>query len=139
MTPFPAIGCGSAPGRAFNTSSRIPDMDSHWLSHNIRGYHRVTGYVGTHCAFWRIASVMRQADEEYFLLLHVRLFPLLVLFISVFISPAFAQSNPSPAACGLPKQGKIRLTVTYTLTANCAQTGELQIDEDVTLTIVGGG
>ena len=48
--------------------------------------------------------------------------------------------NPAAAACGLPAQGCIVETVTYTLTADCTQTGPLYINKDsITVTIDGKG
>ena len=37
-------------------------------------------------------------------------------------------TNPTPDVCGLPKSGEIFTTVTYTLSSNCTQTGELRGD-----------
>ena len=60
-------------------------------------------------------------------------------------SSIFAQTNPPVAACGLPAQGVIWASVTYTLTADCAQTGRITIysppdgDPRISLTINGGG
>ncbi len=54
---------------------------------------------------------------------------------------ALAQ-GPTPAACGLPKQGTINGQVTYTLTANCTQTGTLDMATAAnayTVTIQGEG
>ena len=71
---------------------------------------------------------------------------LLILFVALFAAPAFGQSdptNPTTAACGLPAQGTIVASVTYTLTANCTQTRWLEIKTaetpNITLTINGGG
>lgn len=56
-----------------------------------------------------------------------------------------AQGNPTPADCGLPAEGTIRSSVTYTLTADCAQTGALTISTpsvgspDTVLTVDGSG
>ena len=50
----------------------------------------------------------------------------------------FAQTNPTPAACGLPTEGDIRGIVTYTLTSNCVQTDLLSLHEGA-ITIVGNG
>ncbi len=58
------------------------------------------------------------------------------------INPALAQTNPPVAACGLPAQGVIVLSATYTLSADCAQTGRITIasaDPQITVTINGGG
>ncbi|MCY3832506.1 MAG: hypothetical protein OXG85_05785, partial [Chloroflexi bacterium] len=55
--------------------------------------------------------------------------------------PASAQTTPAVAACGLPAEGSIR-AATYTLTADCAQTGSLTIASRIpaqTVTINGGG
>lgn len=43
------------------------------------------------------------------------------------------------AACGLPAAGRIFTTVTYTLTADCTQTGALTTSGGITVTINGGG
>lgn len=65
------------------------------------------------------------------------------LILLAFPAPAFTQSNPTVAACGLPASGTIVESVTYTLTADCSQTGYLEIKTaetpNVTLTINGGG
>lgn len=59
-------------------------------------------------------------------------------------SSIFAQTNPPVAACGLPAQGVIWASVTYTLTADCAQTGTITIADAIigqpkfSLTINGG-
>ena len=70
-----------------------------------------------------------------------------VLFLLLFVLPAYSQSdptNPTPdPTCGLPKEGTIVATVTYTLKANCTQTGWLEIKTSqtpsITLTINGAG
>ncbi len=65
-----------------------------------------------------------------------------------FLAPAYTQSDPpsnppEDTTCGLPKSGTIVASVTYTLRANCSQTGTLQIKTadtpNVTLTIDGKG
>ena len=58
-----------------------------------------------------------------------------------FSAPAAtsAQTNPSPAACGLPAGGSIILAATYTLTADCTQTSGLEVSSNVTLTVNGAG
>jgi len=56
--------------------------------------------------------------------------------------PALAQTNPTVAACGLPTEGTIWATVTYTLTADCVQTGLISIVNATppkVVTINGGG
>ena len=54
---------------------------------------------------------------------------------------ATLRPNPPLAACGLPTEGEIYQSVTYTLTANCTQTDFLRIDTvyDTTVTIEGNG
>lgn len=69
---------------------------------------------------------------------------LLIVFLSIFAAPAFAQGNPTvDPTCRLPKQGVIVASVTYTLIANCEQTGTLEIKTantpNITLTINGEG
>jgi len=70
---------------------------------------------------------------------------LLILFPLLFAAPAYSQSsNPTEdPTCGLPKEGTIVATVTYTLKANCTQTGWLEIKtsetSNITLTINGMG
>ncbi len=54
-------------------------------------------------------------------------------------NPALAQDIPETAACGLPAAGLLSQAVTYTLTADCEQTGLLQIAADAVITINGGG
>lgn len=67
----------------------------------------------------------------------VALFCLLLALFS--LSPAHAQTNPTPASCGLPTGGAIVQTVTYTLTADCTQTARLEVTDSADLTIVGAG
>lgn len=65
---------------------------------------------------------------------------LFCLLLALFtLSPARAQTNPTPASCGLPTGGTIVQTVTYTLTADCTQTANLIVSESTDLTIVGAG
>ena len=62
----------------------------------------------------------------------------LLLYLFSASAPTLAQTN---AACGLPAEGSIR-EATYTLTADCAQTGKLTIANRIpaqTVTINGGG
>jgi len=55
-------------------------------------------------------------------------------------APALAQSNPTVTACGLPAQGIIVSSVTYTMTADCVLTGSLQArTTSITVTVNGGG
>ena len=54
-------------------------------------------------------------------------------------NPALAQDIPATAPCGLPAAGLLSQAVTYTLSANCEQTGLLQIAADAVITINGGG
>ena len=54
-------------------------------------------------------------------------------------SPALAQDIPETAPCGLPAAGLLSQTVTYTLSADCEQTGLLEIAADAVITINGGG
>ena len=49
------------------------------------------------------------------------------------------QTNPALAACGLPVSGQIVSSVTYTLTADCTQTGQLSVSGNSTVTINGAG
>ena len=52
----------------------------------------------------------------------------------------YPTSNPPVAACGLPAEGCIVESVTYTLTADCTQTGPLYVTIDgMSVTIEGGG
>ena len=60
------------------------------------------------------------------------------LFSVLALSSVYAQGNPTLAACGLPTEGSITAAVTYTLTANCTQTGTLSITAP-NVTIVGAG
>ncbi|MCY4247797.1 MAG: hypothetical protein OXE95_09525, partial [Chloroflexi bacterium] len=65
-----------------------------------------------------------------------------LIICAVFLGamPALAQTpipNPTVAACGLPAQGTISSAATYDLTADCAQTGLLTLNAD--LTINGNG
>ena len=54
-------------------------------------------------------------------------------------NPALAQDIPQTAACGLPAAGLLSQAVTYTLSADCEQTGLLEIAADAVVTINGGG
>ena len=68
----------------------------------------------------------------------------LLLLLPLLAAPVSAQSNPDvDPTCGLPKSGTIVESVTYTLTADCTQTGTLDIKTantpSVTLTINGAG
>ncbi len=57
-------------------------------------------------------------------------------------SSIFAQTNPPVAACGMPAEGTIWQSVTYTLSADCVLTGKLSIPSSNparTVTINGGG
>ena len=74
---------------------------------------------------------------------------LIVCAIFFGTSPALAQTLPPVAACGLPAEAEgensIKASVTYTLTADCEQTGEIAIanapagDPKFEVTINGGG
>ena len=70
---------------------------------------------------------------------------LLVLLFAFSSVPAQGQQNPTPAACELPASGQIVNSVTYTLTADCEQTGQLELlgppggQPGITLTIDGAG
>ncbi len=66
----------------------------------------------------------------------------LFLLLVAFLPLSIVRANPAVAACGLPAQGVITQTVTYTLTADCVQTGEIVIGNavpDLEVTINGGG
>ena len=69
--------------------------------------------------------------------------PVLLLLSLLSVIPAAAQSNPTPDTCGLPKKGSLYTAVTYTLTANCTQTGQIHISPNLpansTVTIDGKG
>ena len=52
-------------------------------------------------------------------------------------APAPAQSNPTKAPCGLPASGTIVAAETYTLIADCTQTGTLSVNAQATVTING--
>ncbi len=52
---------------------------------------------------------------------------------------AIAQDIPATEACGLPAAGLLSEAVIYTLSANCKQTGQLQIAAGANVTINGGG
>ena len=64
---------------------------------------------------------------------------ILLLCVLLFGFPAFAQTNPTPAACGFPTGGDIVADVTYTLTANCTQSAIVNLADDIDLTIIGNG
>ena len=72
---------------------------------------------------------------------------LLILLLSCFAASAFAQTPTNPHnpedGCGLPPQGVIVASVTYTLNRDCMQTGVLEIKTSQTpsirLEINGGG
>ena len=48
-------------------------------------------------------------------------------------------TNPNSEECGLPAQGAILSSVSYTLIADCTQTGDISLNPGVSLTINGGG
>ena len=54
-------------------------------------------------------------------------------------SAARIYSPPQPAACGLPSEGVLEQSATYSLVADCQQTGTLFIPKHVALTIEGNG
>ena len=63
-----------------------------------------------------------------------------VYLLAVLLPNGVAQAqNPTVAACGLPAAGDISQTVTYTLVADCTQTGRVRVISGTTLTINGGG
>ncbi len=70
---------------------------------------------------------------------------LLIGVILLCAGPAAAQNNPTPADCGLPAAGTIVASATWTLGADCDQTGELlptspSVEEPgFTITINGAG
>ena len=72
---------------------------------------------------------------------------LIVAWLAFLLSSAQAQGqNPTPADCGLPVSGNIIASATYTLSADCVQTGELNVatapagqQTGYTLTINGAG
>ena len=56
------------------------------------------------------------------------------------VVPAAAQAtNPPLADCGLPAQGRIVQSVTYTLNANCTLTGTLEVAADASITVTING
>ena len=66
----------------------------------------------------------------------------LFLLLVAFLPLSIVRANPAVAACGLPAQGVITQTVTYTLITDCVQTGEIVIGNavpDLEVTINGGG
>ncbi len=66
--------------------------------------------------------------------------PFLLTAWAIAGAPALAQSNPTVTACGLPAQGTIVSSVTYTMTADCALTGTLEAGQgSITVTVNGGG
>lgn len=70
-------------------------------------------------------------------LLPKRLVFLLALLILAAAPARAQQTNPATADCGLPTEGTIWQTVTYTLTADCTQTGELDLRGASVVTIEG--
>jgi hypothetical protein len=65
---------------------------------------------------------------------------LLLLVVMVGGASTVAQTqNPTVADCGLPAAGTITGTVTYTLTSDCAQTGEIKLNPGASVTINGEG
>ncbi len=68
----------------------------------------------------------------------------LILLLCAFcaLSSVSAQTNPPVAACGMPLEGEIQTSVTYSLSGDCALTDKLNIDYSgtvVTVTINGNG
>lgn len=65
---------------------------------------------------------------------------LLLALLMLAAAPARAQqTNPATADCGLPTEGTIYQTVTYTLTADCTQTGLLKLEASGVVKIDGAG
>ncbi len=73
--------------------------------------------------------------------MHKFALPLFFTFLLFALVPVRAQNNPTPATCGLPAEGSIVASVTYTLSADCTQTGGLAIGQgsSINLTINGNG
>ncbi len=75
----------------------------------------------------------------------MRYFALLLCCIFFAATPALAQTLPPIAACGLPAEGTIWQSVTYTLSGDCTQSGTITIASAGTeqspnsVTINGGG
>ena len=70
----------------------------------------------------------------------MKFFRLLLPLAFLLIPRAIAQSNPTVTTCGLPAQGTVVASVTYTLTADCVLTGTLEAGQtSVTVTVNGGG
>ena len=63
----------------------------------------------------------------------------LLLLLVAYLLPFANSIQAQVAACGLPTSGTITSSVTYTLTADCEQTGQLSISGNVTVTINGAG
>ena len=63
----------------------------------------------------------------------------LLLLLVAYLLPIANSIQAQVAACGLPTSGTITSSVTYTLTADCEQTGQLSISGNVTVTINGAG
>ncbi len=78
-------------------------------------------------------------------LMSTKLFMLLALLACFAIASALAQTNLPVTACGMPAGGVIFQTVTYTLSANCELTSQINIatapmgDPPIAVTINGGG
>lgn len=71
-----------------------------------------------------------------------RVFVILLSLVVLPVLPSYAQTNPPVAACGLPAQGAIKLSVTYTLSADCVQTDTIVVANktpEIQVTINGGG
>ncbi len=69
----------------------------------------------------------------------------LILLLCAFcaLSSVSAQGNPPVAACGMPLQGAVGTNATYSLSGDCALTGQLRIggtpENPATVTINGNG
>lgn len=82
-------------------------------------------------------AIIEPGLVPYIFKLFIALFPLLWVIGG---SPALGQSNPAVTACGLPAQGAIVASVTYTMTDDCALTGALDTGANsLNVTINGGG
>lgn len=64
---------------------------------------------------------------------------LLMLFCLLLATPAVAQDNPPPRACGLPLTGAIVQSTLYTLTSHCERRESLVVDNGAHVTIHHNG
>lgn len=84
------------------------------------------------------ASKIEPRERGKFFSLLLKGLVLLIALLMITAAPASGQqTNPATADCGLPPEGTIWQSAIYTLTADCTQTGELDLRGASVVTILG--